>query len=109
MIGGMKFMRILVFFDLPVLTKANKKNYTRFRKFLQKDGYIMIQLSVYSRLCNGLEGATKHLKRIAQNLPPAGSVRSLCVTDKQYACMIHWVGRPANAEKRIKNTQLLLF
>lgn len=101
-------MRILVFFDLPVVTRTNKKNYVRFRRFLLKDGYTMIQFSVYSRLCNGMDGANKHLRRIGKNLPPAGSIRSICVTDQQYSRMIHWVGKPKIAEKMLKKDQLLL-
>jgi CRISPR-associated protein Cas2 len=48
-------MRMIVFFDLPTVTKEEKHNAARFRSFLQKDGYYMMQWSVYSRLCNGLD------------------------------------------------------
>ena len=47
-----KFMRILVFFDLPVVTKREKGTAAKFRQFLLKDGYHMVQWSVYSRICN---------------------------------------------------------
>ena len=47
-----KFMRIVVFFDLPVVTAKEKKAAAKFRKFLIKDGYNMMQWSVYSRICN---------------------------------------------------------
>ena len=50
-----KFMRIVVFFDLPVVTAKEKKAATKFRKFLIKDGYNMMQWSVYSRICNGTD------------------------------------------------------
>jgi len=45
-----RFMRILVFFDLPVTTAENRRDYTRFRKFLIKNGFIMLQESVYARM-----------------------------------------------------------
>ncbi|MDH2875482.1 CRISPR-associated endonuclease Cas2 [Bacillus cytotoxicus] len=82
-------MRILVFFDLPVMTKAERKAYTRFRKFLLKDGYYtMLQFSVYTRVCNGEEGAQKHLRRLRQNIPNVnGAIRSLKVTEKQFESM----------------------
>ena len=51
---GERYMRILVFFDLPVKTKAERRRATRFRKDLIDDGYIMLQLSVYSRICKGV-------------------------------------------------------
>ncbi|MNT26127.1 CRISPR-associated endoribonuclease Cas2 [compost metagenome] len=55
-----KFMRILVFFDLPVKTKQERKKANQFRKFLLKDGYYMIQLSVYARVCNGNDMVELH-------------------------------------------------
>ena len=38
-----KFMRMLVFFDIPVKTKREKRIATAFRNFLLKDGYHMVQ------------------------------------------------------------------
>lgn len=43
-------MRIMVFFDLPTITPANRKDYANFRKYLIKNGFIMMQESVYSKL-----------------------------------------------------------
>ena len=37
-----KFMRIMVFFDLPVKTKTQRREATRFRNFLLMDGYHII-------------------------------------------------------------------
>lgn len=79
-----KFMRILVFFDLPVKTAAERKAATQFRNFLIKDGYHMIQYSVYARICNGNDDVDKHEARLDQHLPRAGAVRSLVITEKQY-------------------------
>ena len=47
-----KFMRMMVIFDLPVLTAKQRKMATRFRNFLLTDGYTMLQYSVYVRICN---------------------------------------------------------
>ena len=46
-----RFMRIIVMFDLPVITDKEKKTATKFRKFLLDEGFIMMQYSVYSRIC----------------------------------------------------------
>lgn len=105
---GQQLMRILVFFDLPTVSKADKKRYVKFRKFLLKDGYDMLQWSVYTRICNGIEGANKHILRLAQHVPSKGSVRSICITDKQYAHMRQWSGKPTMAEKSLTPQQLLL-
>lgn len=79
-----KFMRILVFFDLPVVTAREKKAATKFRKFLIKDGYHMIQWSVYSRICNGTDAVAMHESRLKLHLPERGSIRLLTLTEKQY-------------------------
>lgn len=50
-----KFMRMLVFFDIPVKLKEERRIATAFRNFLLKDGYHMVQYSVYARVCNGMD------------------------------------------------------
>lgn len=102
-------MRMLVFFDLPVVTKAERKAYTQFRRFLLNDGYDMLQFSVYGRILNGADAEQKHYQRLVQNLPPEGSVRVLSVTEKQFASMKLLVGLPLFQEKRVNTSQLLLF
>ncbi len=102
-------MRMLVFFDLPVVTKAERRAYTVFRRFLLNDGYDMIQFSVYGRILNGTDAEAKHLKRLLDNLPPAGSVRVLTVTEKQFASMKLLVGLPLFQEKTVNAQQILLF
>lgn len=82
-----KFMRLLVFFDLPVKTASERKAATGFRNFLLKDGYHMVQYSVYTRICNGNDSVAKHEARLKLNLPSAGSVRSLVITERQYDAM----------------------
>jgi CRISPR-associated protein Cas2 len=102
-------MRLLVFFDLPVVTKAERRAYTVFRRFLLNDGYDMIQFSVYGRIVNGMDTEQKHLKRLLNNLPPEGSVRALTVTEKQFASMKLLVGLPLFQEKAVSAAQLALF
>ena len=102
-------MRIIVFFDLPVVQKKERKIYAQFRRFLLNDGYDMIQYSVYSRLCNGTDMTNKHLKRLNGSLPSKGSVRCLTITEKQYEDMKFLVGKPTVKEKRVNTNQLSLF
>lgn len=104
-----RYMRLLVFFDLPVVTKAERRAYTIFRRFLLNDGYDMIQFSVYGRILNGKDAEQKHLQRLLANLPNDGSIRALTVTEKQYASMKLLVGLPLFQEKAIKANQMLLF
>ncbi|HMS45093.1 MAG TPA: CRISPR-associated endonuclease Cas2 [Alphaproteobacteria bacterium] len=103
-----KFMRILVFFDLPTESKFERKCANQFRKFLINDGYFMVQLSVYCRICKGQDTVAKHLNRLKTNLPSKGSIRVLEVTDQQYSRIKILVGSPKKTEK-IGKEQLVLF
>ena len=101
-----KFMRMIVFFDLPVTTAVERKAATRFRNFLIKDGYYMVQFSVYSRVCNGNDAVNKHARRLKANLPPNGSVRLLTITEKQYQNMSILLGKISVNEKPFQAEQL---
>lgn len=68
-----RFMRIIVFFDLPVSTRAKRKEYAKFRKFLINDGYIMLQYSVYSKTVRNFDDAKKHCRYLQCFVPPEGS------------------------------------
>jgi CRISPR-associated protein Cas2 len=102
-------MRLMVFFDLPMVTKSEKRAYTLFRRFLLNDGYDMMQYSVYGRILNGADAEQKHMQRLVQNLPPEGSVRVLSVTEKQFASMKLLVGMPLFQEKKVSAQQVLQF
>lgn len=102
-------MRLIVFFDLPVTSVAKKRAYTLFRRFLLKDGYVMLQWSVYTRIVNGRTAADKHLKRLEQNLPKEGSIRCLEVTEKQFTHMKLLLGEADFQEKRVTADQMVLF
>ena len=104
-----RFMRLMVFFDLPVVLKADRRAYTVFRRFLLNDGYDMLQFSVYGRILNGIDAEKKHMQRLILHLPPAGSVRVLSVTEKQFASMKLLVGLPLFQEKQVNASQMLLF
>lgn len=102
-----RFMRVIVFFDLPVKTKKQRKVYADFRKFLIKDGYTMVQFSVYSRTVRNFDDAKKHTQRIKLHIPPEGSVRVMTVTEKQYASMEILVGEKWKQEELLDTKQVL--
>lgn len=87
-----RFMRLLLFFDLPMKTSKNRSDYGRFRKFLVKNGFIMMQKSVYSRLVanNVVSAAVK--QKVSKNLPPEGVVEMLEVTENQFSRIDYLVG-----------------
>lgn len=87
-----RFMRMIVFFDLPVLTLEDRRNYTRFRKTLIKNGFIMMQESVYCKLLTtpSVEASVKNV--IYKNKPESGIVQTLIVTENQFSKMEFIVG-----------------
>ena len=89
-------MRTIVFFDLPVETGENRQNYRLFRKMLIKNGFIMLQESVYCRMLTSpsVEQSIKNL--IRKNKPPKGLVQMLTVTEKQFSKMEYVVGQYSN-------------
>lgn len=101
-------MWVFVFFDLPVGTKPERRAATRFRNFLKDDGFLMLQFSVYARVCRGDEAVDKHMARVTKNLPGKGSVRTLQVTERQYARMKLLIGESKRSEKVAANQLVLL-
>lgn len=85
-------MRILVFFDLPVLTLENRRAYIKFRKHLLKSGFMMLQESVYCKLALNGTVANAIIENVHKNKPEQGLVQLLVVTEKQYAKMEIIVG-----------------
>jgi CRISPR-associated protein Cas2 len=100
-------MRIIVFFDLPVVTKKDRKIYSKFRKFLIQSGFDMIQFSVYARTTRNNDDAKKHIALVDRSKPLKGSVRVLSVTEKQYASMLILVGKRTATENFLEIKDLI--
>lgn len=99
----------MVMFDLPVNKKKLRREYGKFRRFLLNDGYNMMQYSIYSRICNGLDNVDKHMKRLEVNVPKKGCIRTMIVTEKQYESMNVLIGDYTRQEKKVKAGQLTIF
>lgn len=82
-----RFMRLLVFFDLPTETAEDKREYRKFRKLLIKNGFLMLQKSVYCRMLLTPSASNAVLNLIRKNRPLQGIVQVLTVTEKQFAGM----------------------
>lgn len=80
-------MRVFVFFDLPADTASQRKEYRLFRKCLIKEGFLMLQESVYAKLVMNDAQANATIGRLRQKRPPTGLVQALKVTEKQFASM----------------------
>lgn len=83
-LNAYRIMWVIVFFDLPVVTKKDRKIYADFRKKLLKDGFSMFQFSIYLRHSSSMENAQVHIKRVKKSLPEKGHVVMMTITDKQF-------------------------
>lgn len=92
-LSGYRFMWIVAMFDLPVDTPTARRQYAQFRKALIKDGFAMMQFSVYIRHCASRENTEVHTTRVQQAVPPDGEVRILTITDVQFARMLVFWGK----------------
>lgn len=95
-------------FDLPVVTEKERKIATKFRNYLLDDGFIMMQYSVYSRICKNNDDLTKHINRIKANCPKTGNIRMIQVTENQYNSMIMFSGTK-KTEEEISINNLIVF
>ena len=89
-LSGYRLMWIFVMFDLPVGSKKEMRDATKFREFLLDQGFEMSQFSVYARFCNGKESFESHLRRIEASLPEKGEVHVLTFTDRQYENIVRF-------------------
>ncbi|GKT04061.1 CRISPR-associated endonuclease Cas2 [Furfurilactobacillus sp. WILCCON 0119] len=101
-------MRLMVMFDLPMDSSEEKRNYRRFRKALINEGFLMMQYSVYVRVCVNRSSAQLMEKRIAMITPLAGLVQTLIVTEKQYQSMNFLVGTPKDDARNSAERTLII-
>jgi CRISPR-associated protein Cas2 len=94
-LNAYRTMWLFVFFDLPVETKGQRRAATDFRKFLLKDGFSMMQYSVYVRHCASAESADMHTGRVQKAVPSQGQVSILRVTDRQFGNIANFWGAAA--------------
>lgn len=88
-----RYMRIIIMFDLPVLTAKQRKEYTDFRKFLLKNGFMMMQESIYCKLMQNAVAGDTIIENIKRNKPSEGLVQVLRITEKQYSKIEYIVGK----------------
>lgn len=104
-----RYMRLIVMFDLPVTEASERKAATKFRNYLLKQGYQMLQYSIYYRIVNGFDMRKKFEKQLQYNLPSRGSIRLLVVSEKQFESMNVLVGYKTPIENKINDDSLVTF
>ena len=99
-LNAYRIMWLFVFFDLPTNTKTERRHAAQFRKALEKDGFTMMQYSVYVRHCASKENMQVHINRVRRSMPPAGFTSILSVTDKQYGDILNQAAQRVAADSR---------
>lgn len=90
---GWRAMWLVVFYDLPVLTREQRREASRFHRFLEDQGFDRLHYSVYLRFCGSAERIETFERRVRSHLPEWGNVCALRLTDRQFSGMKRWVAK----------------
>jgi len=82
--SNFRFMRSVLIFDLPVETSKERRDYRKFVKFIKKQGFLMLQKSVYVKLSINLANIKLTINSIKKSLPAKGSIMVFNITEKQF-------------------------
>lgn len=104
-----RVMRLLLFFDLPMVTKKDRRIYNHFRKYLLKNGFMMLQYSVYAKIFANRISLVQYTESLKRNLPSKGSIRIMSVTEKQYEKMLILVGGKTIQEENITDDPMVIL
>ncbi|WP_281191287.1 CRISPR-associated endonuclease Cas2 [Staphylococcus schleiferi] len=102
-------MRLMIMFDLPVETKKQRRIYSKFRKRLLENGFLMMQYSIYIKSVANKDAADFSVLQIKQFLPQDGHVRSLIITEKQYEKMQILLGKENQNIALLGDNRTIIF
>ena len=86
-------MRVVVFFDLPTETAEERRDYRRFRAALLKNGFFMMQESVYSKIILNNTAANVIKETVRKLKTGKGLIQMLTVTERQFENMEFVLGK----------------
>ena len=95
-------MWLVIMFDLPTQTKKDRKRYRWLSRYLDKEGFIRLQYSVYAKVFNSLQSANhgkKRMKEFLRTNVKKGNVRMLLFTDAQFGNIEIVVGEQSTQEE----------
>lgn len=80
-----RFMRVILFFDLPTLSGIDRREYRKFRTNLIKSGFIMLQESVYCKLLLNQSAVNSIIKHLESIKPSKGLLQVITITERQFS------------------------
>ncbi len=101
-------MRVIVMFDLPTDTSMNRRHYRWFRKFLIDEGFVMMQESIYTKICLNMHAVAKVEANIHKNRPPNGLIQVINVTERQFANMKLIIGETDSVNIQSEERMIIL-
>ncbi len=106
---GYSYMRMILFFDLPVKTKIERRIYSKFRKALIEKGFFMLQYSVYVKIYANRDAAEADKNMVRRISPEQGNIRVMIITEKQFSKMEIIIGGISNQEKILTEESFILL
>jgi len=107
-LSSYRFMWLMVMFDLPVVSKNERRSASEFRNNLLDKGFEMIQFSVYLKFCSSRAKLKSISLAIKKDLPEHGKVTFLQFTDRQYEDVENFVNLSKRPSKQ-PPPQFVLF
>lgn len=101
-----RYMRVIVFFDLPTITSKDRREYRRFRSFLINEGFVMMQESIYSKIALNNTTAGLIKSKVRKNKVKGGLIQLMVVTEKQFGAIEYIVGE--SPSKVVENTDRMV-
>lgn len=101
-------MRLMIMFDLPTDTAEDRRNYRKFRKNLINEGFLMIQYSVYCRVCVTKKSAEFLEQKLSAIAPKKGLIQSFMMTEKQYSDMHFIAGKKVDDVRNTSDRTIIL-
>lgn len=85
-------MRMVLFFDLPTLSSKHKKAYRIFLRNIKKNGFYMLQESVYVKMALNQQVVDSTMTKVKEFIPNEGNILVLTITEKQFSAIKILIG-----------------
>ncbi|MDN7146506.1 CRISPR-associated endonuclease Cas2 [Liquorilactobacillus mali] len=102
-------LRLICFFDLPMVSKVELRRYRVFRKRLIELGFVMIQESVYVRTLPNRSQLKKYEDQLKKVTPYNGLVELMYVSEKQFNDRCFLAGEKAPQEVAVGNNKMVII
>lgn len=108
-VGIYRQMRLILFYDLPMVTDKNVKEYNIFHRRLKKLGFYMLQYSVYTKVLQNDSKLTQIENKLNHIIPNNGKVIIFKLTEKQFLNIKYLRGERNLQETIIGGNELVIF